>query len=127
MTASRFNFRAYVEKINKIVNVEILHPEYVEDYDGNLYTNFVLMQSTGLVDKNGKEIFEGDIVRVIGDDLVIPLFSTVEWDEKNTGFIPMNKHDCRFSCIRMELLEVVGNIYENKKLLEEVENGSKVE
>ena len=99
-------------------------------------TNFMsfddikLMQSTGLKDKNGKEIFEGDIVKRYRS----PFFKakweyqieTVIKEEaslllgrdsgKNFGTIPFNS-----PFAKSILLEVVGNIYENPELLEENE------
>lgn len=73
-----------------------------------------LMQSTGLLDKNGKEIFDGDIVRFF-DSLY-----TVFYDIKE-GCFRLKPHDdrwvvdymCNFSS--EESFEVVSNIYENKE------------
>lgn len=73
------------------------------------------MQHTGLKDKNGKEIYEGDIVEArfeyASDKWV------VEWEdyfENNgygfIGFLPYLKDD-------WEHMEIIGNIYENPELL----------
>lgn len=90
--------------------------------------NAIIMQSTGLHDKNGKEIFEGDIVKRYRS----PFFKakweyqieTVIKEEaslllgrefgKNFGTIPFNS-----PFAKSDLLEVIGNIYENPELLED--------
>ena len=75
-----------------------------------------LMQSTGLKDLNGVEIFEGDIVRFF-DSLY-----TVFYDIKE-GSYRLKPHDDRWVVDYMsnfsseESFEVVGNIYENKEYL----------
>ena len=75
-----------------------------------------LMQSTGLRDKNGKEIFEGDIVLVLDSPY------TVFYDNER-GSYRLKPHDNRWNVDYMSNFshggnfEVVGNIYENKEYL----------
>ncbi len=75
-----------------------------------------LMQSTGLFDKNGKEIFEGDIVRFF--DSLYTVFYDIE-----EGSYRLKPHDDRWVVDYMsnfsseESFEIIGNIYENKEQL----------
>jgi len=82
----------------------------------NPLPNTILMQSTGLFDKNGKEIYEGDI---LGKE---PIKEKAIWEVvyNYNGFylkryIP-NTIDLEMYGIRNDL-EIIGNIYENKELL----------
>lgn len=100
------------------------------------FDEIVLMQSTGLVDKNGKEIFEGDILEIQGIKMIVK-FGSYKYLEtsKNNGHQLGILHDglgfyveCinvadpdRISPFEPETLKesaVIGNIYENPELLE---------
>lgn len=87
--------------------------------------SFVLMQYTGLKDKNGKEIYEGDIIEIKG-------YSNKGY---NTGLVKeiyvVEFKDFCWSCgiksllnlatINWASIEVIGNIYDNPELLSEKE------
>lgn len=87
----------------------------------------ILMQSTGLKDKNGVEIFEGDIVvgqQHLTTDLRTPfeIKGVVKYSKRNTMFYLDNDsfgHQKFMSSLGSSIYqyEVIGNIYENPELL----------
>jgi hypothetical protein len=102
-------FRAWDKSTNKMCN-DFLY--FVEDaiyqHQGNPWqdTRFVPMQFTGLKDKEGKEIFEGDILETPYGKL------KVEW--VNGGWV---LGDTDWLYAQAEESEVIGNVWENPDLL----------
>ncbi|HGA1234406.1 TPA: YopX family protein [Streptococcus suis] len=86
------------------------------------FCDVVLMQSTGLFDKNGKEIFESDIVEWKHKDTGQLVRGIVKYDTE-LGFWGMT--DVRFNDLTAigylanKRVTVLGNIYQNKELVEE--------
>ena len=99
--------------------------EQVSDTDcvqiQNTCFEYELMQYTGLKDKNGKEIYEGDIVKNSINDIL-----EVLWCDDRCGFEMRGRYDKshvikQLDCdIIIDLnVEVIGNIYENPELLKD--------
>ncbi|MCE2322780.1 YopX family protein [Streptococcus thermophilus] len=126
-------FRAWDLEYEKMVGVDIINLEDGKlDFIGDGITYFrkakdiELMQSTGLTDKNGKEIFEGDVVtdgQTVGDIKHHQTYGFYMIDDKG-----IERWFSDGNCIEdfeedaetvSEILEIIGNIYENPELLEE--------
>lgn len=98
---------------------------YADEYETD--SECFIEQYTGLKDKNGKEIYEGDIVLhdkimladtdgFFGEEKNVPC--VVEWDSIRTGYYPFNYYDTEWGrYINGSDVEVIGNIHENEELL----------
>ena len=121
-------FRAYSKRTKKMYNVLAIFfyqkvvklsktcgsgISFLEQLD-----DVVLMQYTGIKDKDGVEIYEGDIVKLIvdesGSDIGVIKFEM-------GGFVIDYKNlDTEFEWLHFEdkgCLEIIGNIYQNKDLI----------
>ena len=125
-------FRAWLKEEKKMVNVETIDftdksiqylekNEFINAYLSRrmIFDDVELMQYTGLKDKNDKEIYEGDILFFRDENMKY----VIVWQD--TAFI-IKSIEIRKYSEKMHWLddteiccEIIGNIYENKNLLEE--------
>lgn len=120
-------FRAWSKSGKKMIyNIQNEFEERIElgmdcfsDYLKN--DDFIVEQYTGLKDKNGKMIYEGDIVKM-PDWAVEPKYKKVSFVKLSCGFEPF-VNGC-FECVSpdSEEVEVIGNIHDNPELLEDRNN-----
>ena len=128
----RFKFRVWNKEQNRfhhsffcditasgtlVISQGIEGKKYIVDDD-----NYVVQQCTGLKDKNGKLIYEGDIVRDKCSEAVATIeylsytFSLMAHIRGMDDYLPLED-----ICYALEVttpFEVIGNIYENPELLE---------
>ena len=123
--------KVYVKKYDKIFDVVEIHFDinvvYIDDGISDEYMSVdfeevEFIYGTGFKDKNGKEIESGDILKTEFEDVFSIKFNNV------SGFCAI-KEDIRYWLVEEDLeyelretlskTEVIGNIYENKNLLEE--------
>lgn len=116
---NRFKFRHWDKRINKM-----FYPERNDSFGYYVNNSDIIetMQSTGLKDKNGKLIYEGDIVQFYDDDFLQTM--KIVWDDDELDFkaIGLKKSvECYgqdflyLGYIKKEdsSLEVIGNIYQD--------------
>ena len=75
-----------------------------------------ICQYTGLKDKNGTKIFEGDIVNMLN---ITDYPMQIKWSKKWARFIFYNLVDKTEMNLFTEQCEVIGNIYDNPELIKE--------
>ena len=114
-------FRMWHKKSKKMFDVESINfkDRSLNMWNSVMYTlstfsldDVILMQYTGLHDKNGKEIYEGDILKGTFYGFPMPEYDyafQIYWDEKEKGFMA--------SYFEPSECEVIGNIYDNPELL----------
>lgn len=106
---------------NKSANHYEHYNDFHEKWMYGLETkNVVLMQFTGLLDKNGREIYEGDILQFIFDGKVFHT-APVGWREQFSVWgcmLALSEIEPEDIWVEETTYEVIGNIYENPELKE---------
>lgn len=130
----KLKFRAWHRELGRMMLIKNMwfQDDKVEELELNdtVMNDFItaypdeieLMQSTGFKDKNGKEIFEGDIVRQVRTQPITE-------NETITGVVIMIEgawlimNDCEqlasYLWSETDENEIIGNVYENRELLED--------
>ena len=72
---------------------------------------------TGLLDKNGKKIFERDIVKFSHPAFNKSRIGVISYEINETGFVLRHKGDYSWIAYANKFYEVIGNIHDNKELL----------
>lgn len=91
-----------------------------EDSEGNEWivnNDLSLMQSTGLTDKNGEEIFEGDVVKMAKNVYSEPTYYEIVRHRGGAYRLESKQYGCEL-WLRHTDCEIAGSIYENPELLE---------
>ena len=121
-------FRAWHKEekiIGEVLGIDILHKEIffsnedVDCYEHSDFKDIELMQYTGLYDKNEKEIYEGDIVKLRANHGIGVVKYYDEWGAFVVEYIKSKPLTVLGMSYYKEDIEVIGNIYENPELLGE--------
>ena len=107
----------FILRLEQVFKKDSNYDDY-EDFEYKDVTDKIeLMQYTGLHDKNGKEIYEGDIVRIIVNNNVEKICK-VEFKNGIFGVMfSKNKELTAFPHFCNTTFEVIGNEYDNPELL----------
>ena len=120
MDNSRFKFRAWIEEEKRYFYFTLEQwaerkCNYSGDWDEKVSRSKEMEQFTGLHDKNGREIYEGDVIETE------TCYGTVCFEDGQFGF--KVKPDNNYVGNLMDLttwhsIEIIGNIHENSNLME---------
>lgn len=119
-------FRAWHKEkkiMGEVLGIDILHKEIffsdedIDCYEHSDFKDIELMQYTGLYDKKGKEIYEGDIVKLRANHGIGVIKYSDEWGAFIVEYIKLRPLAVLGMNYYKEDIEVLGNIYENPELL----------
>ena len=130
MKQREIKFRAWDDQDKKMGEVREIHFDQYggvdvyfsgDDINARAKGQNSLMQYTGLKDKNGKEIYEGDIFDCIYKEDGCKHKLLVIWDEESTRFRMKSYGECDQQNVTQTMWDmsrhkIIGNIYENPKL-----------
>lgn len=114
-------FRAWDTKLEEMIKDPYIEQHmqfaHLNELISAALTRYILMQYTGLKDKNGKEIYEGDIIEHWDNRYIVPPFTPIDRSYEAENVLP--HHDGSDDWMSMSNVdwEVIGNIYENPELL----------
>jgi uncharacterized phage protein (TIGR01671 family) len=111
MKQREIKFRAW----HKTANEMLIGSNYDIFRWQNEGQDIIIMQSTGLTDKNGKEIYEGDILKGSYTNPLLVVYDNGAFCFENN----LQVGNDRLHQMRTEKLEIIGNIYETPELLNE--------
>lgn len=109
------DYPVYFNLINSEVVTELWYGYQIQVEEAIQDSNYIVQQSTGLFDKNGKEIFEGDILKVEYGDLLGETRETLIIAKNPFEYSMEEAKFLDFSYI----VEIIGNKFEHPHLLEE--------
>lgn len=112
LTIDYDNEEIVTQKVYSEYGLPVERDIYSHDFD-----DIKLMQSTGLTDKNGKEIFEGDVVKMAKNVYSEPTYYEVVRHRGGAYRLESKQYGCEL-WLRHTDCEIAGDIYENLELVE---------
>lgn len=131
-------FRAKIKTNNaQHITGDWVQGDYVRVKDGSRFIPHIygkgevventVGQYTGLKDKNGKKIFEGDIVKaqddILGSPFCYGITGKIVFEESAFFIEPRNPFESEYLFNECAVYEVIGNIHDNPELLGGADNG----
>lgn len=105
-------FRAWDNEVKVMRGMDELGSICLDALDGS---DFIIEQFTGLTDKNGKEIYENDLLKFGNNNIARVLYGQAEYLLKLLAY----DFDYRLSDFNSEDIEIIGNVHENTNSLED--------
>lgn len=113
-------FRAWDKRHNSMEYINDLYwfeENGIHDFNDD---NYIFMQNTGLKDKNGKEIYDSDIVKVTWGSGKIVFYEVKYYGSLGYHYLrdTKNKEDDDIICIYdYSQMDIIGNVFDNPELL----------